>query len=169
MSEVDGMARAMKLCDRQIEVDIDGRAFVLKQMPRLPLQKIIDLLYVQPPEEKGKKKERTYTESIFADCDHSFPIVARMLGFDPDKGQEAKADFNEVVQYLNEHLPPMAAARLYEQWYELNELDDFFARFGKTLLDPKLAVRLKEEHLQDQARQIEQIISDGKAEAAVET
>lgn len=160
------MKRAMNLGDRQIAVEIEGRQFTLKQMPRLPLQRILDLLYasdVEPEKGKGKKeKERTATEIMFAEWDKALPLLARMLGFQPEKNAD---EFEEIVRFLDENLAPMAAARLFASWYELNEIDDFFARVGKTLLDPRLAEKLKEERAAALDHEIQTIMSGALTEA----
>ena len=170
MSGTDGMTRAMDLSDRQIPVEIEGRQFVLKQLPRVPLQKILDLLYNSPEEGekkgKGKTKELNGIDIICGEWEKALPIIARMLGFDPDKNPDSKTEFDSVVQYLDENLAPPAGVRIYMAWRELNEIDDFFARAGRTLLEPKLAAMLKEGRELSLDREIQQVMEEQKAETA---
>jgi len=143
------MVRALNLDENEISVQIGGRGFVLTQQAKVPLMRVLDAIYESEkndpetdsdesatgsdePEEKKTAKDENLAQMFIEEWDKAIPVFALMFGFKPEKEDE----WTEVVGFLFENLAPMSGVKIFHAWWELNEVDDFFIRCGRTLLHP---------------------------------
>ena len=135
---------------KTIPVKIGGKSFEITQQSRPMIQRV--LAYVNDEvaskiKEEKEGEEVALTELLFDNFDSQLPAIALIFGFDPDK-KEGK----EVVSHLKEHLRHSGAIRVFDRWWDLNEIDDFFVRGGKPLMNREMVEvvrRVKEKAIQE--------------------
>jgi hypothetical protein len=156
----NGMVRALNLDEQEIPVTIGGRGFILKQQAKRPLMRVLDAIFQSDkeqvsaveadevaadgaPAEESAPLEQNVAQTFIQEWDKSLPVIAMMFGFYPGKEDE----WNDCLQYLEEHLAPMAGVKVFHAWWSLNEIDSFFMRCGRTLIHPEL-----ERHIEAEVR-----------------
>jgi hypothetical protein len=146
----NGLARALNLDENEIAVTIGGRGFVLKQQAKVPLMRVLDAIFKSDEDEiktgedeEGEKPalEETVAQTFIKEWDKALPVIAMMFGFHPDKEDE----WSEVTAFLGDNLAPMAGVKVFRAWWQLNEIDSFFIRCGRTMLHPEMEVGIEAE------------------------
>lgn len=135
---------------KTIPVKVGGRSFEITQQSRPQIQRVLAFVNDEVASQLREKKEGeevALTELLFDNYDNQLPAIALIFGFDPDK-KEGK----EVVNHLKEHLRHSGAIRVFDRWWDLNEIDSFFVRGGKPLMSREMvevARRVKEKAIQE--------------------
>lgn len=154
------MVRSLNLDENEIPVTIGGRGFTLKQQAKRPLMRVLDAIFKSDPEEPKVAATETeapgdetteevieaplsvnIAEVFIKEWEKSLPIFALMFSFDPKK----EDTYTEAVEFLEEHLAPMAGVKVFKQWWLLNEIDAFFIRCGRTLIHPEMEREIEAE------------------------
>jgi hypothetical protein len=159
---IEGMQRALDVSFMEhVLVPIGGREFTLAPQSAPQLERVLNAIFdeggVVLPETAAEEKQPWGTVLV-KNYAKSLPILAMMFGLNP-KDAEGK----EAIQHLTEFMVPKLAVRIYEEWRQVNEIDDFLLRTGKPLLAPDLVVRLKELRMAE----VTAAISESLAAAAV--
>lgn len=176
----NGMVRALNLDENEIPVTIGGRGFILKQQPKVPLMRVLDAIFKHDEEEvktavaeaeadaeasdetEAKPAlEENIAQTFIKEWDKAIPVIAMMFGFRPDKEDEWK----DAVQHLEENLAPMAGVKVFRAWWELNEIDSFFIRCGRTMLHPEMEVGIESELKKQMAARVRVMMDDALAKA----
>lgn len=123
-----------------IPVMLGAREFTVTQQRRALIERVLcesnrDLQTTQAPESEDG---RTLIETMFANFDDSLPVIALIFGCET-LGKER----DELIAFLKEHLNPDGAIRIFETWWEINRIEDFFLRGGKAVMPPYI-VRILE-------------------------
>ncbi|HET7100673.1 MAG TPA: hypothetical protein VFJ52_05945 [Terriglobia bacterium] len=120
--------------DEIVTVTFGGRDFVIRPQRRALIERILDMAY----------KEETEGSSIkdfFKNWDRQFPIFALIFGYEEMKSEETK----EVLKHLESHMPLKAGPICFEDWWNVNQIQDFFLRGGMPLYPVSLVPRLEKE------------------------
>lgn len=125
-----------------IPVKLAGREFKLTQQSQPVILRVLKFVNeeVEPEEkpEENQEKESGFTDAMARNLERALPYVALMFGYEQDDTTK-----EEVVAFLKEHLHPSKAIVIFQTWWQLNEVDDFFARGGKVMMHPDLAASIK--------------------------
>lgn len=143
------MTRALNLDANEVAVTVGGRGFVLKQQAKAPLMRVLNAIFNSDNEELEAAKEgeseaslsENVAETFMKEWDKALPIFAMMFGFDPKQ----EDTWTEALQFLEEHLAPMAGVKVFHAWWGLNEIDSFFMRCGRTLVHPSMEREIEAE------------------------
>ena len=101
---------------------------------------------------------RRFVRGVFANWDDTVAAVALMVGSVP--GSEGYA---ADVEFLTEHLSPTRAMQVFERWWEVNELDAFFAVGGRALMDRTTVALVTEIRKARTAAAVEAVAMDVEA------
>ncbi len=123
----------------EIPVTLAGRNFVLSQQRRSVILKIIKFVTTNGMSE-GQKPEEDKDDAALLETnfDATLPFIALMFGY-----EQKDSTTKEVIAFLKEHLRPAKALQVFQAWWRLNEVDDFFIRQGNVLMDPDVAQWMK--------------------------
>jgi hypothetical protein len=123
----------------EIPVSLAGRQFVLSQQRRSVILKIIKFVTTNGASEGNKPVEGLEDAALLeSNFDNTLPFIALMFGF-----EQKDTTTKETIAFLKEHLRPAQALKIFEAWWRLNEVDDFFIRQGNVLMDPDVAQWMK--------------------------
>lgn len=87
---------------------------------------LTDLAKEQGGEEFSMER---FSKAAFQNFEEQLPVIALILGFD-----SKHAEYPEVLAHLQEHLTFDRGQRIFEVWWEVNRVDDFFAYAGNVLM-----------------------------------
>jgi hypothetical protein len=148
---LDGGKRVLALDQvEEVEVRLPGRIYTLRQDRRAMIERVLGT--VAAVEENGRPEpvaegdgevkvsetDKQYVSRIFGifeKCIHIFPLI---FGFE----DESADDFKLCLTHLTENLTADKAAQIYEAWWDLNRIGDFFVREGNVLLPPEVVNRI---------------------------
>lgn len=128
--------RVMNLDDSpEIDVVLGGRHFILQQQRFGLIQKIlaisdrIEEAVTQEPDESDTDYQiRVYRER----WEDTVPAFAYIFGFEKPDTEEGQA----ILTHLHAYLSIPKAIKIWERWYSINQIDDFFVRGGRILMKP---------------------------------
>lgn len=124
-----------------VEVTLGGKVFMLKPQRRSLLQRILGEAFKElPTDEKDD-----WVEGMFKNFERQLPVFPLLFGFEDTKSTE----FKEALAHLKEWLSPAAAVQVFNSWWELNKVSDFFLRGGMALYPPNL-VEVQKERFQEE-------------------
>lgn len=139
MSEAN---RVINLDDEGVvEFTLGGRPFAIRQQRRAVLEKVLRHLYAR--EQSGAVAADAtidqFVDSCFGSWRDCVPTLALMLGIEEDDPNRTK-----LVDHLDEHLSWSRAKWVFQQWWGLNGLVDFFALGGNPMV-PEFGARAADE------------------------
>lgn len=114
-----------------IAVTLGGRQFEVRQQRRAVLERVLRAIYAREQDAKLPEDADTsqFLESCFANWRDRAPTFALILGY-----EEGNPDLPGVLAHLEEHLTFPRAKRVFDAWWELNQLVDFFALGGNPMI-----------------------------------
>lgn len=130
---------------RPVIVKIAGRTFSLSPQSASTVQKVLEYSSVDAEriidtgETVEGKDPRQFVRDVFSTWDDTVAATALMLGMGPDTAEHTKD-----LAFLKEHLSPAMVIKIYERWWEVNEVDAFFARSGRVLMPVDYLRRLEQ-------------------------
>ena len=121
-------------------VKLGGVQYTIRQQRQAVLERVLKFAHtdVQAPE----GDDRAFAEMLFQNWDASLPFFALILGCEEPAAQE------ECVAHLKANLTIPAALTIYETWWEINRIEDFFGRGGRPMLPPYIMRLLTDETAQ---------------------
>lgn len=127
-----------------VEVKLGGRLFAIRPQPASVVQKVLEYSSVDQEREivkEGDEDPRRFVRGVFGNWPDTVAAVALMLDVRPET--MPTAELQETRDFLQEHLRPAVASQVFETWWEVNEIDDFFERSGRVLASPMYLRSLK--------------------------
>lgn len=116
--------------DGALEVRLGGQIFWLRQQRRAVLEKVVKSIY---PEESPALPEQAtnqqFLEHASQTWEDTIPTFALMLGV-----EEADTNYAATVDHLHLHLTFPKAKKVFEAWWALNRVEDFFLHAGNPLI-----------------------------------
>ena len=124
---------------KEVPVILAGKTFKLTQQRRSILQRIAKFIHTNGESEGAKPKDGADDSEIMeTNLENSLPLVALMFGY-----EKKDAETKEVIELLRAHLDHRKILKVFQEWWALNEMDDFFIRRGNMLMDPDIARWMK--------------------------
>ena len=120
----------------EVPVKLGGREFKLTQQSWPTIKRIIK--FVNTDAGTPEKEEQDLTDLMASKFEASLPVIALMFGFEQDDTTK-----QEVVDFLQLHMTPRQALAVFQTWWKLNEVDDFFDRGGRILTHPEIVELIK--------------------------
>lgn len=117
-----------------MEVILNGRAFFLRQQCARLVQQVLEASGVDTDREIANDDTPTAIRSMFSNWNAQIKAVAQMFGYEDGVEGCDKDTYAEVIVHLQAHLTPAQAIKIFNAWWEVNEITDFFARGGKVLM-----------------------------------
>lgn len=113
---------------------LGGRAFTLSQQRAAIVERILSLSSEDTARNILKENDEPESPTavvtrMFANWDNVIQAALLMFGYE-DENAERNTAREHLLQYLN----PGHAIRLFERWWEVNEIDAFFERGGRVLM-----------------------------------
>lgn len=141
MNEID---RLLNLdCDDTVEVTLGGKQFTIKQQRKALIERVVRLVYLETGTDEDKELTNEQTvQLLFDNWEKSLPAFALILGVEPED-----TAYKETMAHLEEHLTFAKAQILFNRWYELNEVERFFAFLGNPLIPMRTYQRLLQEQI----------------------
>lgn len=128
--------------DPQCEVRLAGRCYTIRQQRRAVMEKILQAIYPEREDEAADDKApSTWREVALHGIERwgkHFEVFALMLGAED-------ADLAETTKHLEEHLSWPRARKIFEAWYEINDVFGFLQRDGNALVPERLLEELARE------------------------
>lgn len=112
--------RPVRFHQKDLKIRQDRRAVIERVLRQCHL--------VTQKEEDG---DRALADVLFENYDDSIPTLLLILGFDNDS-----PDWQEMFAAMRDDMPPTRAREIFETWWDLNQINDFFMRGGKPILPP---------------------------------
>lgn len=123
----------------EVTVKVGGREFKLTQQSYPTIRKVIQ--FVNGGGGVAADGENSdWTEIMDQNYLASLPVVALLFGYETENPEK-----EAVVQFLTGHLTPHKVVQIFQTWWKINEVDDFFDRAGKMLMHPDLVAGIKAE------------------------
>lgn len=114
-----------------VPVKLGGHHFEIRQQDfptLLTVAKFVSRGFLDSGEPEEGQPKATLIEQMERSLNEAKPIVALMLG--------AKDDTERNI--VDAKLTSPGAIKIFEKWWAVNEMDDFFLRQGNLLLHPRL-------------------------------
>lgn len=126
-----------------VEVRLGGRSFAIRPQSAAIVQKVLEYSSVDSDRPIGAeeadtgegKDPRRFVRDVFSTWDDTVAATAWMLGVEAG---------GEEYAHLQAHLRPGVVMRVYQEWWRINEIDDFFERGGRALMPLDTVQRLQE-------------------------
>lgn len=118
-----------------VDVVLGGRHFTIQQQRFAMVQRV---LAISDQNERAISKqegeqETEFQERIFAErWQDTILACAYMLGVE----EPASVDGSKDLAFIEHHLSIPRAIQIWEKWYEVNQINDFFVRGGRVLMKP---------------------------------
>ena len=122
-----------------VSIKLGGKEFKIGQQRQAILERVLRFAHTDPKVEEGE--DRSFADLLFANWDDALPYFALILGFEKEDEQA------DCVLHLKEYLTIPAALTIYETWWEVNRIEDFFNRGSRPMLPPYILKMLAEEGL----------------------
>lgn len=161
--------------DETVSVTLGGQQFIIKQQRRAVIDRVIDITETIDQRIEGMRKAATldktegetdeayqvrldaHDEAWVRDkmritrenWETSIPAFCLIFGVEP--GDEA---YGATLAHLQEHLTFSKANRIYDAWFELNRVTDFFNWVGT----PLVARNLYEQYLQKREEAMTRVV-----------
>lgn len=113
-----------------VSIKLGGEEYQIRQQRQAIIEKVLRFAHEDPKLDDGEVTEENFAEVLFRNWDAALPTLALCLGCE---GEPAVAG---CVEHLKEHLTIPAALRIWDLWWEINRIQDFFNRGGRALLPP---------------------------------
>jgi len=135
MSETVDRVAKLDLC-RSWSVSIGEREFWVKPLPFPRLKEIVALVMREEEATMTPEGEVVTTKPIvdllFEDWEKSLHVFCLIFGY-----EETSPDYHVIHTHLHDYLTNPDALEIYDRFYEVNRLEDFFNRGGRLLLTSK--------------------------------
>lgn len=121
--------------DTVVAVTLGNRNFSIRQQRRAVLERVLLAMHPEQPalpegaEDEENLSERELATRGIETWERHLDAFALMLGV-----EASDANFAETIQHLEEHLTWPKARKVFEKWWELNEMASFFVRVGNALI-----------------------------------
>jgi hypothetical protein len=133
-----------------VPVTLGGKNYVITQQSRPQIERILRIVNSEVAEAPVAaaaegEKEATLTDILFRNFDAALPAFAMILGYEDLSSPAGE----EMLVHLKQHLRPAGAIKVFNRWYEVNDIRSFFLRGGRLLLLPEIvkAIEAKEDQL----------------------
>lgn len=113
-----------------VSIKLGGEEYQIRQQRQAIIEKVLRFAHEDPKMDDGEVNEENFAEVLFRNWDAALPTLALCLGC------EGEAAVTGCVKHLKEHLTIPGALRIWELWWEINRIQDFFNRGGRALLPP---------------------------------
>lgn len=156
---------------KPVHVRLAGRTFSLIPQSAKAVQSVLEYASVdeqrtiatEDEDKEGQGKDpRRFVRDVFSTWDDTVAATALMLGVGPET-----KDYQADLTFLKEHLSPRIVIKIYERWWEVNEVDAFFARGGRVLMPVSYLERLQEFRERLAERAVEEIMVEDAAVSTV--
>jgi hypothetical protein len=128
-----------------IEVKLGGRSFVLTQQRTAIVQAVLEASSVDverqiiDTEIEGSVTDpKASIQNMFSNWPEVIKTTALMLGVEQDQ-----PDYDQVIVFLDTKLNPARVISIFEKWWEVNEIESFFMRGGRTLMPRETLERMR--------------------------
>lgn len=129
-----------------VPVKLGGRSFMIRPQSAAMIQRVLEYSSVDTDrpirtegEDTGQGKDpRAFVRDAFSTWADTVAATAHMLGLQP-----GTPEYDDGYAHLTEHLRPGAVMKIYETWWRVNEIDDFFERGGRALMPLDYLERLR--------------------------
>lgn len=117
-----------------IEVPLAGKTYWIRKQRRSVLEKVLIVLHPDGPERELPKESSTreWIQFDFQRWQNAIPTLALLLGV-----EETDPEYSKTLEHLDQHLTFGDAQKVFEAWWELNEVERFFAFAGNPLIPAK--------------------------------
>lgn len=117
-----------------VRFTLGGRPFEVRQQRRSILEKVLRAIYARETDPVDKLPEQAednmqFLEGCFANWRDRTATFALILGFEEDSPERAA-----ILEHLEEHLTFPRAKWVFQEWWRLNELVDFFGLGGNPMV-----------------------------------
>ncbi len=138
---IEGMQRALDVSFLEsVLVPLEGRELRLFPQSAPQLERVLNAIHqIEDQEAEAGDEKKPLGTRLAKNFRRNLPILVMMFGLDP-KSNEGK----DLVQFLEENLPPKLAARIYEEWRRINEIEDFLLRGGSPTMHPEILEKIRE-------------------------